>query len=130
MIGATIQLLPARFRGVTVVADVLAEPLADLHRVERDVARALYVYVNPLIGGSAQGPGDGWPFGRTLNQGELFGIVHAVDGVEYVRMLRVYETDLHSGERASVPIDAHLVLAPDELLASATHVVKTRHREI
>ena len=36
----------------------------------------------------AHAPQGFWP---ALNQGELYGVVHAVDGVEFVRILRIYE---------------------------------------
>ena len=62
--------------------------------------QALYTYLNPLVGGAATGPGAGWPFGRMLNQGELYQIAHSVDGVEFVKILRVYETDLRTGEQS------------------------------
>ena len=84
---------------MSVVVNVQAAPRADLERVEQDVAQALYAYLNPLVGGSADGPGAGWEFGRALNQGELYGIVHAVEGVDFVKILRVYETDLVTGEQ-------------------------------
>ncbi len=128
MIGTTIQLLPVRFRGLSVVVDLQAETAADPARVEQDVAHALYTYLNPLIGGSPVGPSTGWPFGRSLNQGELFGVVHAVDGVEFVRILRMYETNVATGEQAPKPSGAHVVLEPDELLASGQHIVKASHR--
>ena len=69
LIGTSIRLLPVRLRAVSVVVDVRASPLADLERVQQDVEHALYVYLNPLIGGSPTGPADGWPLGRALNQG-------------------------------------------------------------
>ena len=80
-----------------------ASPLADAARVEEDVAHALYTYLNPLVGGDPHGIGGGWPFGRALNQGELYGIVHAIDGVEFVKILRIYETDLVTGEQSHKP---------------------------
>jgi predicted phage baseplate assembly protein len=129
LLGTSIRLLPVRLRGVSVVVDVRASPLADLERVQQDVAHALYVYLNPLIGGSPQGPGDGWPLGRALNQGELFGIVYGINGVEFVNILRVYETDMSTGEQAPQPTDSHLVLEPDELIASGRHIVKAIRRE-
>ena len=98
-------------------------------RVEEDVAHALYTYLNPLVGGYAAGLGQGWPFGRALNQGELYGIVHAVDGVEFVKILRIYETDLKTGEQSPKPAGTHIVLEPDELIASGQHIVKATHRE-
>jgi predicted phage baseplate assembly protein len=129
LLGTSIRLLPVRLRGVSVVADVRASPLADLERVQQDVSHALYVYLNPLIGGSPGGPASGWPIGRALNQGELFGIVYGIDGVEFVNILRMYETDIRTGEQAPQPTESHLVLEPDELIASGRHIVKAIYRE-
>jgi hypothetical protein len=129
LIGTTVQLLPCKFRGLSVVVNLQASPLADIARVEEDVAHALYVYLNPLVGGSPHGLGDGWPFGRPLNQGELYGVVHAVEGVEFVRILRIYETNLETGEQSAKPAGTHIVLEPDELIASGAHIVKATHRE-
>jgi predicted phage baseplate assembly protein len=129
LIGTTVQLMPCAFRGLSVVVNLQAAPLADIPRVEQDVAHALYTYLNPLVGGSPQGFGQGWPFGRPLNQGELYGIVHAVDGVEFVRILRIYESDLRTGEQSPKPAGTHIVLEPHELVASGQHIVKATHRE-
>ena len=129
MIGTTVDVLPVRLRGVSVVVNLQAEPQAGLQRVEEEVLQALYTYINPLVGGSPTGPGSGWPFGRLLNQGELYQIVHSVEGVQFVKILRVYETDLRTGEQSPQPAGSHLMLEPDELLASATHVVRAVHPE-
>jgi len=129
MIGTTVQLLPCAYRGLSVVVNLQASPLADTARVEEDVAHALYTYLNPLAGGNPTGPGQGWAFGRALNQGELYGVVHAVDGVEFVKILRIYETNMETGEQNSKPAGSHIVLEPDELIASAQHIVKATHRE-
>ncbi len=129
LLGTSIRLLPVRLRGVTVVADVRASPLADTERVQHDVAHALYVYLNPLIGGSPVGPSDGWPAGRALNQGELFGIVYGIPGVEFVNILRMYETNLRTGEQAPQPAESRVALEPDELIASGRHIVKAAHRD-
>jgi predicted phage baseplate assembly protein len=129
-IGTTVQLLPVKFRGVSVVVNLQASPTADVRRIEEDVTHALYTYLNPLIGGSPHGPGSGWPFGRPLNQGELYGVVHAIDGVEFVKILRVYETNVYTGEQDSKPAGSHVELEPDELLASGQHIVKASRREL
>ena len=103
LIGTTVELLPCAYRGLSVVVNLQASPLADTARVEEDVAHALYTYLNPLVGGNPTGPGQGWAFGRALNQGELYGVVHAVDGVEFVKILRIYETNLQTGEQSPSP---------------------------
>ena len=129
LLGTSVKLLPVRLRGVSIVADVRASPRADPERVQHDVAHALYIYLNPLIGGSPSGPAEGWPLGRALNQGELFGIVYAIPGVEFVNILRMYETNVRTGEQSPQPTDSRLVLEPDELIASGRHIVKATHRE-
>ena len=129
LLGTSIKLLPVRLRGVSIVVDVRASPRADLDRVQHDVAHALYIYLNPLIGGSPTGPSGGWPLGRSLNQGELFGIAYGIPGVEFVNILRMYETNVRTGEQAPQPTDSRLVLEPDELIASGRHIVKAAHRE-
>jgi hypothetical protein len=130
MIGTTVELGPAPLRAVTVVVGVQSLPGADAERVGERVKHALFRFLNPLVGGSPLGPGGGWEFGRPLNQGELFGIVRSVDGVEYVTILRVYETDFERGLEQPKPIarDAVLELAPDELIVSGQHRVRVEPR--
>lgn len=129
LIGTSLALAPVRLRGVSVVVNVQATPTADAVRVGEDVEHALYTYLNPLVGGSAHGPGEGWPFGRPLNQGELYGIIHAIDGVEFVKVLRIYETNLETGEQEPKPTGTHLELAADEVIASGNHIVRAVRRE-
>jgi predicted phage baseplate assembly protein len=128
-VGVTVQLLPVQFRAVSVVVDVQGAAAADPYRIEEDLVHALNVYVNPLVGGSLLGPGRGWEFGRTLNQGELYGVIHSVEGVEFVRVLRMFETDLATGGRREQASGTHVVLEPGELVASGTHLVQVSHRD-
>jgi predicted phage baseplate assembly protein len=130
LIGTRVELLPARYRGVSVVVNLQASIRADPRRVEEDVAGALYTYLNPLVGGAMEGHGEGWAFGRALNQGELYGVIHSVDGVDFVKILRVYETDLTSGEQQPKQAGSHIPLEPDELIASGRHVVRAEHAEL
>jgi len=124
LIGTSIRLLPARLRGVSVAVEVTTTPVADVERVRQDVEHALYTFLNPLIGGSPDGPDRGWPAGRSLSQGELFGIVYGIGGVQSVNLLRMYETDLRTGEQAPQPTEGHLPIDTDELVASGRHFVR------
>jgi predicted phage baseplate assembly protein len=129
LIGTSVELVPMKLRGMSVVVNLQAAPRSDLARVEEEVSYALYTYLNPLVGGRVGEIGDGWELGRALNQGELFGIVHAVPGVAYVKILRVYETDMQTGKQEAKPAGTHIALEPDETIASGTHIVKAEHRE-
>src|SRR5262249_12893870 len=127
--GTPVRLLPMRFRAVSVVVNLQASPRADVQRIEREVRRALYAYLNPLIGGTAGMVVSGWPAGRSLNQGELYAIVHAFEGVEFVRILRLYEMDLETGEQAARAAGRQIVIEADEVIASGEHIVRVARRE-
>jgi hypothetical protein len=129
LVGTSVRLLPCRFRGISVVVSVAPAPLVDPSRVERDVRHALETYLNPFVGGAQGGPGNGWPLGRPLNQGELYGIVHAVPGVDFLHWLRIYETDLETLKQAPEPAGTHVVLEPDEMVASGRHIVRVVRSE-
>jgi predicted phage baseplate assembly protein len=124
LIGTSIRLLPARLRGVSVAVEVTVSPVADTERVRQDVEHALYTFLNPLIGGCLDGPASGWPAGRSLSQGELFGIVYGISGVQSVNLLRMYETDVRTGNQAAQPTEGHLPIDVDELVASGRHFVR------
>ena len=50
-------------------------------------------------------------------------------GSQSVRILRLYEVDLHTGQRAAKPAGRQIALAPDELIASGEHIVRVVRRE-
>jgi hypothetical protein len=52
-----------------------------------------------------------------------------VPGVEFVKILRIYETNLETGEQSSKPAGTHIELEADQLIASGRHIVKATHRE-
>ena len=104
LIGTTVRAAArAASAALSVVVNLQASPLRR-HRARRGGRRARALHV-PEPAGRRQpdGPGAGWAFGRALNQGELYGVVHAVDGVEFVKILRIYETNLETGEQSAKP---------------------------
>jgi predicted phage baseplate assembly protein len=129
LVGTPVRLEPMRLRGVAVVVSLVTHPRADLGRIEEQVRLALYTYLNPVIGGSASGPGDGWPFGRSLNQGELYAIVYGFEDVETIEVLRLYEVDLATGDQAQTAAGRQIPLEADEVIASGEHIVRVRRRE-
>jgi hypothetical protein len=112
-----------------VVVNLQVGPRADAPRIERHVTEQLYTYLNPMIGGSPGGVVGGWPPGRSLNQGELYAIMHAFDAVEAVKILRLYEMNIETGEQGSKAAGRQVLLEPDEVVASGDHVVRVARRE-
>jgi hypothetical protein len=51
---------------------------------------AIRKYVNPLTGGPDS---KGWPFGRTLHKSDLLKVIEAVNGVDFVETLQLYNED-------------------------------------
>ena len=130
LIGTTVELEPMKLRGMSVVVNLQARAA---HRPRADrgggLVRALHRTSTRSSAAALEGAGEGWELGRALNQGELYGIVHAVPGVDYVKILRVYETDMKTGKQEAKPAGTHIPLEPDETIASGTHIVKAEHRE-
>ena len=89
----------------------------------------LNTFLNPLVGGSVDGIGDGWDFGRAYTAGELFGLIRKIDGVEFVKLLRTYETDLVEGTQEQRQAGDYIEIGPHELIASGNHQVKAEHPE-
>ncbi len=129
LLGTPVRLEPMRFRAVSVVVNLEVSLRADVQRIERRVRHSLYTYLNPIIGGSPGVRGTGWPHGRSLHQGELFAIMHEFDAVELVKILRLYEMNLHTGEQAANAAGRQIMLENDEVIASGNHVVRVTRRE-
>ena len=128
IVGTSVHVMPVLLRGVTIVADLEVARGAHSDAVEHEVTRELYRFINPLVGGNTEGPGEGWDFGRALNEAELHALVHELPGVKRVRMLRMYATELRTPDApAAQPTPTRLTLAPNELLCSAIHRVRARH---
>jgi predicted phage baseplate assembly protein len=133
VIGMQVELDVCAYRPFQAVVDIVARPSADTERVRDDVEHALYTFLNPLVGGSVAGLGEGWPFGRAVVKGEVLGVVYGVEGVEHVKLMQLYDYDLKTGlappfEAESDPdVVGTISLAPNAVAVSGVHVVEVRH---
>ncbi len=126
LLGSSLRVVPMTLCGVTVVAEVQTDVHTEPAEVERSVAEALYRYVNPYVGGSLAEESEGWRFGRPLVAEEVKLAIRAVPGVEEVLLLRLYRTDLRTGVQESRPVPGQLEPGPDEVMASAEHLIRAR----
>jgi predicted phage baseplate assembly protein len=124
LLGAHVEVMPAALRGVTVVTEVQTDPGAEPAEIEHLIEAALYRYINPYVGGSLAGEGEGWEYGRALTVGEVEVVVRGVPGVREVTILRLYATDLASGRPDGQPVRGQLEIGVDELLASGEHLAR------
>jgi len=97
VVGTRVVLEPPLYRGVTVVARLVARPRVNVERVREGALDVLHRYLNPLPGGGPEGTG--WPFGRPVQAGEIFGRLQQVSGVELVEDVRLFSADPVTGVR-------------------------------
>jgi predicted phage baseplate assembly protein len=120
VIGSRVVVEPPLYRGVTVVARIVARPRVSGDRVRDDALRELYRFISPLAGGGPDG--DGWPFGRPIQAGEIFGRLQQVRGVELVEDVRLFSADPVTGVRGSQA--ARIDLEPNSLVFSYEHQIR------
>jgi hypothetical protein len=82
----------------------------------------LYRYINPLTGGV---DGDGWPFDTDLNAAPIAQLLEAIEGVDRVEEVLLFEHDLrtglrHGGGKELIRLDSQ------SLFLSARHQVVVR----
>lgn len=110
VVGVNLVLEPPHYLGVRVVATITALRNAQVEQVANRAAAAVRTYLHPVTGGRDR---RGWPFGRRLVAGELFGVLLDVPGVDVVDDLRIFPVNLVT-EEAGNPTD-RLDLPPEGL---------------
>jgi predicted phage baseplate assembly protein len=118
LVGTRVLIEPPLYRGITVVARLVARPRASVARVEATALDALYAYLNPISGGP---DGRGWPFGRPVQAGEIFAVLQAIAGVDMVADVRLFGTSPLTGEHGEAT--QRLVVEPEATLFSCDHPV-------
>ena len=117
LIGTRLVVEPPVYQGVTVVARLSTAP-GDTDRVRAAALDALYAHLNPLAGGP---DGTGWPFGRPVQYGEIFGVLQRATGNALVEEVRLFPADPVTGRRGA-PTD-RIDLAAGALVFSYQHQV-------
>ncbi|WP_370941871.1 putative baseplate assembly protein [Amycolatopsis sp. cg5] len=90
LVGTKVLVEPPKYRGVTVVARLVARPRVSVDAVAELAREALYEFLNPLTGGDG---GQGWTFGRKVLRAEIFGLLQRVRGVDVVEDVRMFGAD-------------------------------------
>jgi predicted phage baseplate assembly protein len=123
LIGTRVLVEPPTYRGVTVVARLVARPRVSTSRIQAEALDALYKLLDPLRGGP---DGDGWPFGRAVHSGEVFAALQGVRGVDVVEDVRLFGANPVTGERGSET--SRLDLPAHSLVFSYGHQVRVEER--
>lgn len=111
VIGARVMVEPPVYQGITVVARVRARARTDRQRLEQDAVGALYHYFHPIRGGP---DGDGWPFGRPVQVGEVFSVLQALRGTSLIEDVRLFAANPITGQRGEpaqrLELDRHALV--------------------
>jgi predicted phage baseplate assembly protein len=118
LIGTRLLIEPPEYQGVTVVAHLRAKPRSDPARIESAALDALYEYLNPISGGP---DGGGWPFGRPVQAGEIYGVLQRVAGVDFVEEVLLFGANPVTGDRG--PSVQRIDLVDNSLAFSYQHEV-------
>ena len=108
LVGTVVRIEPPRYLGVSVLARIALADGAARIRVVADANAAIAHFLHPTMGGYE---GTGWPFGRPLAIGDIFGLLQRVPGIRYVDAARVVAVDALTGARG-IPGDQ---VTPGEL---------------
>jgi predicted phage baseplate assembly protein len=118
-LGARVSVEPPYYQGVTVVAQLRARPRINPDALRERATAALFDYLHPVGGGP---DGSGWPFGRPVQEGEVFAALQRLPGVELVESVGLYGANPVTGERG--PAVPRLELPPNALVFSFGHQVR------
>jgi predicted phage baseplate assembly protein len=118
-VGARVSVEPPYYQGVTVVAQLKAKAGTPEDVLRTRSVQALYDYFNPVSGGP---DGEGWPFGRPVQSGEVFAVLQRLTGVELVEEIKLFGANPVTGERGNAV--ARLDLPPNGLAFSYGHQVR------
>jgi predicted phage baseplate assembly protein len=122
ILGTSIRVGTPYYQGVTVAALIAARPGRPVSLVRERAMNLLYRFINPLVGGP---DGRGWPFDTDLNSATLYQLLEAVEGVERVDEVLLFEYDLRNNERVGFARE-FVKLERDSLFLSAAHRVVVR----
>jgi len=118
VIGTRALVEPPVYRGITVVARIRTRSRINPTRLQEDALQALYDYFHPITGGPE---GNGWPFGRPINVGEVYSVLQGLRGTELVEDARLFGADPVTGQRGQQA--QRLELEPHALVFSYEHQV-------
>ncbi len=94
-VGARVVVQKPRYSGVKIVAKIKAATHADSQRLRVEATHALHRHFHPIRGGR---DGLGWEFGRPVHIGEVYAVLQAVPGVEFVEDSRLFPINPWGGD--------------------------------
>jgi predicted phage baseplate assembly protein len=122
LLTTRVQIDEPYYQGVKVVAEVFAVAGIRPESIQENATAALYEFINPVTGGP---DGEGWPFGRSLNDGDIHVLLRGVPGVATVRRVFFHQVNIRTGDVVDQQLP-RIALPPHALLMSSGHEVRVR----
>jgi hypothetical protein len=122
MLGATVEIGTPYYQGVTVAALLESKAGRSAPLVRQQALDLLFRYLNPLTGGPSE---EGWPFDTDVNAAPIAEMLAAIEGVERVEEVLLFEFDLRTGTRSGAGREL-IHLDEQSLFLSARHQVVVR----
>jgi predicted phage baseplate assembly protein len=119
LLGTELVLDSPTYTWVTAIARLRARPRASRSRITTQAAETIYRFVHPTTGGPE---GTGWPFGRELFAGEIYSILQAIDGVDFVEEVVLHSVNPQTREFG--PAATRVAPADGGLLCSFEHRIR------
>ena len=107
LLTTEVYVIPPTYHEVSVTAELIASPTADLGVVKEAVHEALITYFHPLRGGD---DGLGWPFGGDIFFSRVYQRMHDVPGVERIERVVIALDGENAEECKDVPVPAGALL--------------------
>jgi predicted phage baseplate assembly protein len=113
LLTTRLLVIPAHYETINVKSTVVINPEHLRSTIERTAKDTLDKFFHPLTGGPE---GTGWPFGRPVYLSEIYNIIHHIDGVDYVKNLKLARGNTRSKAK-DITIPRH------SLITSGKHVI-------
>jgi predicted phage baseplate assembly protein len=118
-LGTSVEISTPYYQGLTVATRLKLLPGRPHEAVRQRALDILHTYLNPLVGGVR---GNGWPFDEEAGAAMVYELMEAVDGVDYVDDVLLFEADLRNERRVGKGKE-WARLDPDSLFLSFAHRV-------
>ncbi len=118
LLATRLEITSAQYVPVAVEAQVKAKRGSSHQKVATEVERRLYQYINPIYGGE---DGQGWPFGRSLSQSEIYAALQGIPRVDYIEEVKLFPIDPDTGQRQEAT--TMITVPPNSILCSHKHEV-------
>jgi hypothetical protein len=118
LLAMRVEIATPEYQPIVIEARVKSKLNVPNELVSEKVRQRLYRFINPVCGGPR---GEGWAFGRSLFQSEIYSVIQNTPEVEYIEEVKIFAVDWNSGQRQLV--EERFNIPVNSLICSGEHTV-------